>query len=130
MKIHFWNTIFALLFIFIFALFMQILFNAGRLPLYIRPFDMILIVLATYRLTRLFTYDVITKFIRDWFEPHSSDTFLGTLGVLINCPWCTGLWFALLVSFLYALSPVFWFVIFVFAVAGVASFFQILTRKI
>lgn len=86
--------------------------------------------LATMRLIRLFTYDIITAFIRNWFVEKDPDSPLGTLGALINCPWCTGLWFAFMVLFFYFATPVSWYLILVLALAWAASFFQILANLI
>jgi hypothetical protein len=84
--------------------------------------------LATQRMTRLFTYDLITRFIRDWFAGHDDRSFLGTLGALINCPWCTGLWFAFLVVFFYFAVPLAWYIILMLAIASVGSFFQLVAN--
>lgn len=92
--------------------------------------DFILMALAVWRLTRLFTYDAITKFIRDWFVGARPSSFRGTLHTLITCPWCTGLWFAATVVFFYFLTPFAWPVILVLAIAAVGSFFQILSNLI
>jgi hypothetical protein len=123
--IHWWHTLFSLFFAVLAVYAALFLDSLGALPVYVPFFDVVLIVLATFRLVRLFSYDVITKFIREWFVGKDPHTLLGTLGTLINCPWCTGLWFALLTTFFYALSPLAWFFIFLLAVGGVASLIQV-----
>jgi len=92
--------------------------------------DLALISLATFRLTRLFTYDVITKFIRDWFINSRENSFSHTLGALLNCPWCTGLWFSFMVVFFYFATPFAWPVILILALAGVASFLMTLANLV
>lgn len=92
--------------------------------------DFFLIALAVARLVRLFTYDVITEFVRHWFVGADPESFRGTLGALIHCPWCTGLWFALVVAFFYFATPVAWYVIFVLALSLVATFLQLLANFI
>ena len=92
--------------------------------------DLFLMSLAVWRLTRLFTYDAITKFIRDWFEGARPETLRGTLHTLVNCPWCTGLWFGATVVFFYFLTPFAWPVILILAIAAMGSFFQILSNLI
>ena len=126
MKVHRWHLLFSLFFAsLVIALIVLLERTYGMVPWRIPLFDALLVTLATFRLTRLFAYDSITAFIRGWFDGKSSHSFLGTLGTLINCPWCLGLWFALVVSFAYFYTPYAWFPIFFLAVAGVASFVQI-----
>lgn len=92
--------------------------------------NFLLITLAITRLIRLFSYDVITAFIRNWFVDTNPNSFLGTLGTLINCPWCTGLWFSLVVVFLYFATPIAWYAILVLALSTLASFIQILANLV
>lgn len=130
MKIHFWHTFLALFFV-VFATFaFSSLSAAGRLGTWIPLSDFCLMTLAIFRLIRLFTYDNITAFIREWFVGADPKTLLGSLGTLINCPWCTGLWFSLLIVFFYFLTPIAWYAILVLALSAVASFLQLLTNFI
>lgn len=92
--------------------------------------DFILMSIAVWRLTRLFTYDAITKFIRDWFEGTSPNSLLGTLHTLINCPWCTGLWFGFMVVFFYFYTPFTWPVLLILGISAMGSFFQVLSNYI
>jgi hypothetical protein len=130
MKIHFWNTV-ALVFFVGFVLCGYAWLDARNLfPAYIPTIDLFLIALATMRLVRLFTYDAITAFIRNWFVDAEPDTFRGTLSTLIHCPWCTGLWFSALTVFAYFASPVAWYLIVIFALSAVATFLQLLANLI
>lgn len=130
MRIHLWNTVLSLFFAGLIALAVWWLFAAQRV-FYDVPFrDLALIAFATFRLIRLFTYDVITKFIRDWFADSRENSFMHTLGALLNCPWCTGLWFSFLVVFFYFATPFAWPVILILALAGVASFFMTISNLI
>ena len=92
--------------------------------------DFLLMSLAVWRLTRLFTYDAITTFIRDWFKGSEPHTLAGTLNTLLNCPWCTGLWFALMVVFFYFLTPFTWPVLLILGISAVGSFFQVLSNLV
>ena len=130
MKFHFWYTILLFFFIVLAIFGYTYLAALGRLATWVPLTDFFLIALAVMRLVRLFTYDAITAFVREWFANAESDTLLGSLGVLINCPWCMGLWFSLIVVFFYFLTPVAWYAILVLALATVASFLQILTNLI
>jgi hypothetical protein len=86
--------------------------------------------LAIFRLIRLFSYDIITQFIRDWFVGARVGTFRYTFGTLINCPWCTGLWFSFVVVFFYFATPYAWPIILVLALAAVASFLQVISSLV
>lgn len=130
MRIFTWNTFYSLFFVGLSFLFLWHLNSRGLLPTWISPFDMLLVVLATFRLVRLVVYDTITKFFRDWLNTFEKDSFWGTFGVLLHCPWCAGLWFALFVSYFYFLTPYAWFFIFFLAVGGLASFVQVLSRLV
>ena len=130
MKFHFWHTILSLFFG-ILVLSSIIWLNAQeQLPTWIPLSDFFLMALAIMRLVRLFTYDNITAFIRDWFEGHDSRTLAGSLGTLINCPWCTGLWFSFLTVFFYCATPYAWYVILILALSSLASFMQLLANLI
>ncbi len=92
-------------------------------------FDFTLLVLATFRLAHLFTYDSITEHIRAYFRKFTSG-YRKELSSLINCPWCTGIWFGLLVTFLFFLTPLAHFFILAVAISGLATFLQIVIWKI
>jgi len=130
MKFHFWYVAFSLFFTALVVSGYLYLADAGRLTPSVSLADFLLIVLATMRLVRLFSYDIITAFIRNWFAGADPRSFLGTLGALINCPWCSGLWFASLVVFFYFATPIAWYAILVLALSAVASFLQILANLI
>jgi hypothetical protein len=130
MRIHFWNLIFSLFFAFL-VLFGTWWLAASRLIFYDVPArDLILLSLAIFRLVRLFSYDVITAFIRDWFVGAPQNSLRHTLGALVNCPWCIGLWFSFIVVFFYFATPFSWPIIIILALAGVASIFQVLANLI
>lgn len=130
MRIHFWNTFFSLLFATLVVLGFGYLFAVDRVFYDIPTRDLILITLAVFRLIRLFTYDVITQFIRDWFKDAQPETLRHTLGTLINCPWCTGLWFGFLVLFFYFATVYSWPVILLLALAAAGSFLQLIANSV
>lgn len=130
MRIHFWNTFFSLFFATLVVLGTAWLFAMDRVFYDIPARDLVLITLAVFRLVRLFTYDVITQFIRDWFKDATPRTLSHTLGALINCPWCTGLWFSFLTVFFYFATVYSWPVILVLALAASASFLQLIANSV
>ena len=125
MKFHFWHTNLSIFFIALAALAYYYLATHGKLAPWIPLSDFLLIALAVMRLVRLFTYDSITAFVREWFYGASEKSLLGSFGTLINCPWCMGLWFSLIVLFFYFLSPLSWYGILVLALSTVASILQL-----
>lgn len=127
----FWNILFTLLFVAMtFAMVYCLVSLYQEVPAWIPLFDLVLIILAVFRMTRLFVYDVVMAFFRNWFSGYPKDTFMGTMSALVNCPWCLGLWFSPVVLFFYFLTPLSWFFILFLAVAGVSSFIQIFANML
>lgn len=126
---YFWNILFIAFFLVLLVVGVDWLADRRQIFL-IDPWNFILIALATFRLVRLFTYDHITDFVRAWFADAEPHTLRATLGGLVNCPWCTGLWFAFLAVFLFFASPYGYPFILVLAVAGVASLVQLAANLI
>ncbi len=103
------------------------------LPHTISILDLFLILLATFRLTQYFVYDKSAQFFRDLFVdgPHKIPPPYGirrSLYDLLSCPWCTGMWVALCVVFIYFLIPSAWIIILIFAMAGAGTFLQLLAN--
>ena len=127
----FWNILFSLFFLALVGLSYLYLLNEDKLTSAIAWTDLILLSLATFRLVRLFTYDHITAFLRDWVRPAKDGTFLGTVRDLLNCPWCTGVWFAFLAYLGYSVSAELVMpLVLILAIAGIASFFQVFTNLV
>lgn len=130
MRFHFWNTVLSLFFAFLVVLSVSLLSSAGRIFYTVPERDLFLMALAIMRLTRLFTYDHITEFIRNWFVGARPNTLRHTLGVLINCPWCLGLWFSWVIVTLYFSTVYSWPIILILSLAALGSIFQILANWI
>jgi len=103
--------------------------------------DFALIALASFRFIRLMVYDKITAFFREQFydaevvktkvvlvKPETGPR--RTLADLMSCPWCFGVWASATVTFFYLLTPWAFFPVLLMALAGVASFIQILANMI
>ncbi|PKG25563.1 DUF1360 domain-containing protein [Niallia nealsonii] len=109
--------------------------------------DFILLILASFRITRLLVYDRITEFIRSvvleevteknemgedtvYYVPRPGRV-RGFFGELISCYWCTGVWSAIFLILLYYLFPAICtpFVL-VFAIAGAAAFIEAVLQKL
>lgn len=145
---NFWNIVFSGFFLAVAVGMICSLYRIqGELPTTIPVFDLILITLATFRLTRLFVYDKITRFLRDMFQ-HVEETYsqegvtyvtkvertsgpLRTAYELLICPWCFSIWAALFVTYGYFLSKeLLWLPILILAISGVATAVQILVNMI
>lgn len=65
-------------------------------------FQFIVLSLATFRLARLFTTDVIFEFLREriWKKFPPSTQF----GYLFTCNWCMSIWFGSLVTISYTIE--------------------------
>lgn len=94
-------------------------------------FDLVILILASFRLTHLIVFDSITEFIRKPFLDESGQEIIikGTgirhfMGKLLSCYWCTGIWSSILVVLLYVYVPVTYPVFLILAVAGAAAFIE------
>ena len=99
--------------------------------------ELVILVLASFRLTHLIVYDEITSFLRDPFftvayEDDASGQvvrhvhFKGNglrrwMGMLLSCHWCVGIWSSVAVVVLHHLVPAAFPVLLVLAVAGAAA---------
>ncbi len=57
--------------------------------------DLAFITLATYRLTRIVVFEKIFKFCRDFVRARQDYKVFNTIRYIITCPWCAGVWMAL-----------------------------------
>ena len=103
--------------------------------------DFALMTLATWRLTRLFVYDAITKFFREQFwdvvkvgkgyaleKPKVGPR--RTIADLLACPWCFGVWAAAVVIFFYLITPYAVYPVMLLALSAVATFLQLLSNLV
>ena len=83
--------------------------------------DLLLLCLATFRVTELFVYDRITRFIRDPFVKRekiikedgteeekvkpAGHGFKRMMGELMICPWCIGIWISTTLTFFFIFAP-------------------------
>ena len=139
---YIWNIIFLLFFMMLVTMGVIILDTEARIAyIELTLFDFTLITLATFRLIRLFVYDALTKFFREQFwdakevrgkimltKPKSGPR--RTIADLLSCPWCFGVWASAMVIFFYLLTPLAYFPVLILAIAGVATWIQLLTNMI
>ena len=142
-----WNFIYSVLFLGFTIGLLTILYRTnGSLPTRINLADTIILILASFRVVRLFVYDKITRFVRDFFFhvdeiyteegvtyfEHKEFTrgWRRAMSDLLGCPWCFSVWSAFMVVFFYFLTPLAWLPLFILAISGAASFIQITANMI
>lgn len=137
---YFWNFTFTAFFAVCIVMAMIILHTeAARTPESLTLFDMALMILASWRLTRLFVYDAIMKWFREQFWDASREKGGATLrkpkggprrtvADLLSCPWCFGIWAAATVTFFYLLTPLAFYPVLLLAVSAVATYLQLLAN--
>ena len=139
---YFWNFVFSVFFFILVVMGSIILETESRINLdELSTVDFVLMTLASWRLTRLFVYDNITKFIREQFwdvvkagkgytleKPKVGPR--RTMADLLSCPWCIGIWAAATVIFFYLVTPYATYPIMLLALSAVATFLQLLSNLV
>ena len=120
-----WNLLSIVLFLAVFLLMGNYLLAKNpSIVTKTRVFDLFIISVATFRMIRLFAKDKVTSFLRDFFSGIKKGPGR-TVHEILVCPWCVGIWAALISIFLYYLNPLGKIFVFVIAIAGVGSFLQV-----
>lgn len=133
---YLWNIAFSVFFLILLTMGVIILETESRLTLAdLRVVDYVLMILATWRLVRLFTYDTATRFLREQFldfvkvgdgyelvKPERGPR--RTLADLFSCPSCISIWMASLVVFFYLLTPYTIVPVIILSVSVLATHFQ------
>jgi hypothetical protein len=70
------------------------------------PVLVVLVVLATMRVTRLVTTDYLTEPPRRWVQRHAPEK----LAYLVGCPWCASVWTGAALALLAVRWPTWWVV--------------------
>ena len=141
-----WNFVFSIFFIIVLAAAIWAIRElTGSYPTEIPLFDFILLSLAAFRITRLIVYDKIARWFRELFADTREFSENGILFIevksfgsgvrhtihdLLQCPWCIGVWSALIVTFFYFIFPWAWVLILFLAVAGTSSLFQVVANLV
>lgn len=83
--------------------------------------EAIVIILASYRMTRILVFEKIFKYFRDVLKNRENLYLIGTFSSIITCPWCAGVWVTLTIIVFYFLVPFGTLLVYVLALAGIAS---------
>jgi len=81
----------------------------------------LLIILASFRMTRIIVFEKIFKHFRDALKKRENLYVIGTIHAMITCPWCAGVWTTLIIIVFYFLVPFGILLVYVLALAGLAS---------
>lgn len=128
-KQTFWHNFFSGLFVSLVAGVIVFFKQNGKLPNQIGLFDFFILSLAIFRLIRLLTYDRVTEHIRNFLAKYPAGVGR-ELWLLLDCPWCTGIWMSLFVIFGYFAFPQIWFFFLVLAMAGLGTLIELIALKI
>lgn len=137
---YFWNGVFTAFFCILVILGAIILDGEARVAWTdLTMIDYTLMTLASWRLTRLFVYDAVTKFVREQFydvkkvgrgytleKPKTGPR--RTLADLLTCPWCFGAWASATIVFFYLLTEWAVFPVVILAISAVATYLQLLAN--
>ena len=138
-----WHIFTVILFLILFFLFSYILVVLDRPPGEISVIEIVLLSLAIFRLTYLFVYDEVFSFVRDLVRDIKTVEKNGELvdikvrpgyGIkrsffdLLNCPWCTGMWVTLVLTFLFFLTPLAWYFVLLLALAGAGTLVHVVAE--
>ncbi len=141
-----WNFLFSIFFVGVLIAAMWEVFGEYHdFPRSVPVFDVILMSLASFRITRLVVYDKITRWFRELFADtvefeengiqfvevrQFGSGFRHTVSELLACPWCIGFWSSIIIVFAYFMFSWAWFMILFLAIAGLGSFVQITANAI
>ena len=139
---YFWSFVFSVFFLILVVMGAIILETEARIAwVDLTTFDYLVMLLASWRLTRLFVYDNITRFLREQFmdvvksgrgyklqTPKNGPRRL--LADLFACPWCMSIWTSSIVVFLYMLTAYAVFPFVLLGMSAVVSFLQIGTNLV
>jgi hypothetical protein len=120
-----WNLVSMFVFIIVLIIIGILLDNHGLDIKEIRILDLLLICIATYRMIRLVVYDRIFKIARDLMRSFKGSGLGDSLVTIMTCPWCAGIWIALLNIPIFYLVPFGDLFIYVMSIAGISTFLQL-----
>jgi hypothetical protein len=125
----YYNMLFTGLFLILFGIFSWWITGVNSAQKRFSLWEFFLLSMATFRMIRLFVYDSVTSYVRNFLGQFDSGP-LRTLADLLSCPWCTGVWMAFFILVLYSLFPFAYYLIILLAMAGAGSFIQLLINRI
>lgn len=83
--------------------------------------DSVLIILATYRISRMVVYEKVFSFFRYLIKGRIKNGFFNSINNLITCPWCTSVWIGLFLFDIYYMVPYGRYFIYLMVISSIAS---------
>ena len=83
--------------------------------------EALLVILASTRMTRILVFEKILKHFRDALKKRENLYVIGTIHSMVTCPWCAGVWVTLFIIVLYFVIPYGTVLVYVLALAGLAT---------
>ncbi|MFO7933380.1 MAG: DUF1360 domain-containing protein [Bacteroidales bacterium] len=90
--------------------------------------EAVVIILASFRMTRIVVFEKIFKYLRDVIKKKEDYYVIGTIRSIITCPWCLGVWTTLVMIIFYYLVPYGDLLTYVLALAGIATLIILLSN--
>lgn len=84
-------------------------------------FDLVVLVLSTYRVSRMIVYEKVFSFLRYLIRKNSYKGLFNSINNLIVCPWCTSVWIGLFMFDIYYLIPYGDYFVYIVSISAVAS---------
>ena len=88
---------------------------------YLTMKEAVLVILASYRMTRILVFEKILKHFRDALKKRENLYVIGTIHSMVTCPWCAGVWITLIILVFYFLVPHGELLVYVLALSGLVS---------
>lgn len=90
--------------------------------------ELVILTLASYRLTRMVIFEKIFKFFRDKIRENKEYYLFNTVMYIFSCPWCAGVWMTLMNVVFYFFVPYGILLVYILAISGVASLIVLLAN--
>ena len=84
-------------------------------------FDAVLLILATFRISRMIVYEKVFSYFRYLVRIRSGNSLFNSINNLITCPWCTSVWMGLFLFDLYYMVPYGRYFIYIMVISSIAS---------
>jgi len=92
--------------------------------------DTAVIIISTYRISRMLVYEKVFSLIRHILKTNSDKAIISSFNNLISCPWCTAVWISLFVFDIFYFVPMGNVMIYIISISGVAVPLVLLSNNI
>lgn len=120
-----WNLLSSIVFVLLIVVVGFLLDKKGVALEDISVLSLVILMIATFRLTRIIVYDRVFKVFRDFIRSFEGSGIGDSMKAIITCPFCAGVWVALFVVACYFLIPYGNFFVYVMAISGAGTYIQL-----